>query len=188
MMERSAISPRRVAVIGTMASGKSTLAAAIAATLGAPHIELDGIRHGPNWAETPDDRIREIVATRLTGDAWVTDGNYRAVRDLIWQQVDTLVWLDYPIAVSLWRVSRRTLSRVIGHRELWNGNRETWRNTVFSRDNHWLWILRSHGKRRCEYAALVAEPAHAHLTVVRLRSPRAAARWLAALSGEIAPP
>lgn len=178
---RTAKIGRRVAVIGTMAAGKSTLAAALAAHLGVPYLELDSVRHGPHWTPTPKDELRQIVAARLAGDGWTTDGNYSAVRDLIWGRADALIWLDYPVIVPLWRVTGRTLRRVVGRVELWNGNRETWRNSVFSRDNHWLWIVRSHWRRRREYAALVAQPEYAHLAVLRLRSPRATNRLLASL-------
>lgn len=168
-------------MVGTSASGKSTLSAVLAARLHVPHFELDSVEHGPNWTPIPRDAFREIVAARIAGDGWVTDGNYVAVRSLIWERADTLIWLDYPMAVPLWRVTRRTLWRIVRRVELWNGNRERWRD-VFSRDNLWLSILRTHRRRRREFAALVAQPEYAHLTVIRLRSPRAANRLLAALA------
>ena len=171
---------RRVSVIGTTASGKSTLAAALAVRLGVPHIELDGVEHGPNWTPIPRDEFREVVAARIAGDGWVTDGNYGVVRDLIWARAETVIWLDYPLVVPLWRVTRRTFWRMARRVELWNGNRERWRR-VFSRENLWLDILRTHRGRRQRFAALVAQPGHAHLAVLRLRSPRAAARLLASL-------
>jgi adenylate kinase family enzyme len=171
---------RRVSVIGTTASGKSTLAAALAVRLGVPHIELDGAQHGTNWAPIPRDEFRGIVAARIAGDGWVTDGNYGVVRDLIWPRADTVIWLDYPMVVPLWRVTGRTFWRMARRVELWNGNREQWRR-VFSRDNLWLYILRTHRGRRHRFAALLAQPEYAHLAVIRLRSPRAAARLLASL-------
>jgi adenylate kinase family enzyme len=169
---------RRVSVIGTTASGKSTLAAALAARLGVPHIELDGVEHGPNWTQIPRGAFREIVTARIAGEGWVTDGNYLAVRDLIWARADTVIWLDYPVVVPLWRVTRRTFWRMARRVELWNGNREQWRR-VFSRENLWVYILRTHRGRRQRFAAFVARPEYAHLAVIRLRSPREAARLLA---------
>ncbi len=181
MMEDVPRIGRRVAVVGTSASGKSTLAAVLAAHLGVPYLELDSVEHGPNWTPIPREQFREIVAAWIVGDGWVTDGNYAAVRDLIWERADALIWLDYPMAVPLWRVTRRTLWRIIWQVELWNGNRERWRD-VCSRDNLWFYILRTHRRRRREFSALVAQPEYAHLAVIRLRSPRAANRLLASLA------
>ncbi|KSZ56875.1 hypothetical protein Z045_20930 [Rhodococcus pyridinivorans KG-16] len=42
------VRPRRVLVAGTSGSGKTTLAARIGETLDLPHVEIDGLHHGPN--------------------------------------------------------------------------------------------------------------------------------------------
>jgi len=173
---------RRIAVLGTTGSGKSTIAGRMARLLDVPHIELDAIIHGPNWVDLPNDLFRARTAEALSGDGWVVDGNYTAVRDLTIGQAETVVWLDYPIIVPLWRVFPRTLRRIIRREELWNGNRETWRGALLGRDSLVIWILKTHRKRRREFAAVFNAPEHAHRTLVRLRSPRATDRWLARVS------
>ena len=50
--------------------------------------------------------MSEIVA----GDGWVVDGNYSAVRDLVWDRADTVVWLDLPRGLSSRAASRRAAS------------------------------------------------------------------------------
>ena len=87
---------QRVSVVGNSGSGKSTLGAALAARLGVPYVELDSIFHQPGWAELPRDEFRERVGALADGDAWVIDGNYTAVRDLVWARADTVVWIDLP--------------------------------------------------------------------------------------------
>jgi adenylate kinase family enzyme len=169
---------RRVAVIGMTASGKSTLAKELARLLGVPHVELDGIVHGPNWVDLSDEEFHARTAEILSGDGWVADGNYPAVRDLTIGQAEAVVWLDYPIIIPLWRVFPRTVQRIIRREELWNGNRETWRGALLGRDSLVVWIVRMHHKRRREFAVIFSAPEHAHRTLVRLRSPRATARWL----------
>jgi len=106
------------------------------------------------------------------------DGNYHVVRDLTIEQAETVVWLDYPLIIPLWRVIRRTIGRIVTHAELWNGNRETWRGAFFGRDSLILWILKTHRVRRREFTAVFNAPEHAHRTLIRLRSPRATAHWL----------
>ena len=61
-------------------------------------------------AELPVFRSR--VASVVAGDAWVIDGGYSAVRDLIWPRADTVVWLDYPLTVILPRLVARIVARI----------------------------------------------------------------------------
>jgi adenylate kinase family enzyme len=172
---------RRIAVVGTTGSGKTTLAQQLARRLAIPHVELDALHWDPYWTPVPPEVFRERTALALNGEAWVVDGNYSAVRDVVWSRADTLVWLDYPLPVILWRLFWRTLRRVVTREELWNENRERFLAQFFSRDSLFLWVLRSYPRRRREYPALLDQPAYAHLAVVRLHSPRAARAWLAGL-------
>ena len=82
--------------------------------------------HGPNWTETPDDELRRMLEPVLAGDGWVIDGGYRSkIGDLVLEQADVVVWIDLPLHVWLPRLIRRTVRRMRGQEELWNGNRET---------------------------------------------------------------
>ena len=178
---------RRVAVVGTTGSGKTTLASRLAQRLGIPHVELDGLYWSPGWTPAEPEAFRERAAQALRGAAWVTDGNYRQVRDIIWGRADTVVWLDYPLAVILSRVVRRTVRRVVRREELWNQNREQLGTAFLSRDSIILWALRTYRRRRREYPVLLGVPEHAHLEVVHLHSPREARRWLAGLPASPSP-
>jgi hypothetical protein len=87
----------------------------------------------------------------LCGDTWVVDGNHPAVRDLIWRRADTIVWLDYRLALIMWRLMLRTFRRVATREVLWNGNRERELSAhFFSRDSIFLRALRTYGLRRRE--------------------------------------
>jgi adenylate kinase family enzyme len=173
---------RRMAVVGTTGSGKTITAAEIARCLGLRHIEIDALNWGPDWTPAPAEVLRQRVAEQTLGDAWVIDGNYGAVREIVWGRADTLVWLDLPFLIVLGRLLRRTLRRVLMREELWGTNRETWRDQFLSRDSLFLWAVKTHWRRRRQYAELLALPEYAHLHVVHLRSPRALRAWLDGLS------
>jgi adenylate kinase family enzyme len=174
----SAPAGKRISVIGTTGSGKTTLASALSRQLHIPHVELDALHWGPNWEEASAEVFRERVSAALRGDKWVVDGNYSKARDIVWGRADTVVWLDYSLPVMMSRLIRRTLRRIARREELWQGNRETWRGAFFARDSLFMWQITTYRRHRRDYPALLSRPEHAHLATVRLRSPRAARRWL----------
>ena len=178
-MLRSAI-VRRVSVVGTSGSGKSTLARELAGILGVPHLELDAVHHQPGWAPLPTDEFRRIIAARAAAGGWVIDGNYGRVRDLVWARADTVVWLDLPKRTVMRQVVWRTLRRVALRRELWNGNRERWRNFLTWNPEQSVisWAWHKHAPDHAKYAAAAADPASAHLRFIRLASRRDVARFL----------
>jgi len=169
---------RRIVVIGTTCAGKTTLAHTLGERLHVPHVELDALHWGPEWTPAPTETFRVAVAEALSGEAWTTDGNYSKAQDIIWGRADTLIWLDYAFPVILWRLITRTLRRVVTREPLWNGNQETWRGAFFSRDSLFMWAITTHHKRRQRTLRRLQDPANRHLTVIRLRSPRATRTWL----------
>jgi adenylate kinase family enzyme len=172
---------RRVSVVGNSGSGKTTIGRALADALHAPFVELDGIFHQPGWTELPRDEFRDRVAAACAGETWVVDGNYSAVRDLVWDRADTVVWPDLPRWRVVPRVVRRTVGRGVRRTELWNGNRERLR-TMLNRDPREsivLWSFTNDRRNRERYTAAMADPANAHLRFVRLRTPAEVRSFLA---------
>ncbi len=141
-------------------------------------MELDALFWGPGWSETPDEVFRQKVEMATQGEAWVVDGNYSRVRDLVWPRADWVVWLDYRLYVVLYRVVRRTLHRSLTRERLWNGNRERLRTSLFSRESIILWAVRTYRRRKREYSALVARPEDFQLHVLHVRSTRQARQLL----------
>jgi adenylate kinase family enzyme len=175
--------PRRIAVIGTTGSGKTSFSRRVAATISAPRVELDALFHEPDWVPAQPGVFRARVSEAIAAPAWVTDGNYSSfLRDIVWPAADTLVWLDYPFRVVIWRLFRRTMSRGLRRTELWNGNRESLRTHFLTRDSLFLWAKNTHWKHRREWPAVFRQAEMSHVCIVRLRSPREAEAWLRRLA------
>lgn len=165
---------RRILVLGSSGSGKSTLAKALAERLGLPYAPTDHAFWTPDWRPTPPDELRAWIDGQTARDAWVLDGNFDFLRELVWARAELAVWLDFPVWVSAGRATRRNLGWVLSGQKVWNGQRMTL-GKAWSGIRH---AATSNGLKRRTYPAMLAE--FPGLKVVRLRSPAAVAAWLAA--------
>lgn len=173
---------RRVRVVGTSGSGKTTFAARLAARLDVPHLELDEVFWDAGWTKRDPDEARALITAFVSAadQGWVTDGNWTTGTVGLLEDADAFVWLDYPRWTVMSRVVRRTLRRGLLRTELWHGNREDLRNVLRTDpdQNVVLWSWTSHARNRVRYSTLATQAA---IPVVRLRSPREASRWLGGL-------
>ncbi len=171
----------RVVIVGRTGSGKTSLARELARALGVPHVELDSLYFNHDLSTVPLSLLRTRTAEAISPERWVTDGNKSTVRDLVWPRADTLVWLDFPLAVSVWRLLKRARQRTTALHSIASDPKGEERLTtmMLAALRGVLTALRSHRGQRREYPRLLARPENEHLAVVRLRSPRAARHWLA---------
>jgi len=175
--------PRRILVAGVSGSGKTTLAGRIGQLLDLRHTEIDSLFHGPNWQPRAD--FMDDVAHLTSAPAWVTEWQYPAARPLLAERAELLVWLDFPVAVSMRRLIRRTVRRRLRREELWHGNMEPPFFTFMTDRDHivrWGWRTRNLYKSRVP----ALERDFPGLCVVRLESPRAVEAWVENLQLSIA--
>ena len=165
----------RVSVIGTSGSGKTTFAAELARRLGCRHIDLDAINWQADWkdlnAHDPEE-FRRRVAEAVANEAWVACGNYSKVRDLVQARATHLVWLDYPRALVMARVLKRSFVRAWTGDELWpgTGNRETFARWL-DKEHPIRWAWDTYADRKRRYGAMMADPALARLSRHRMTRP-----------------
>lgn len=171
---------KRLVVVGTTSSGKSTLAKRLADRLGYDFIELDALHWEPNWTEAPLEVFRQRVETATQAPAWVVAGNYHVVRDIIWPKAEAVIWLDYSFPRIFWQLTRRTFSRWWTRELLWGTNRESlWTHFKFwSAESLFHWLFKTYWRRKREIPALLSQPEHGHLRLIHFKSPRATEAWL----------
>ena len=101
---------RRILIVGNSGGGKSTLARRLGEKLSLPVIHLDLIFWKPGWVEIGDDTFRVEVERALQAPAWICDGNFSGTWDLRMPLADTIVWLDQPRLLCVFRAVMRVVT------------------------------------------------------------------------------
>ena len=165
---------KRVVVIGSSCVGKTTFARKLAGLLNVPHNELDALNWLEDWKARPSEELRALVTDAIAEPAWVLDGNYWRLRDLVWARATTLIWLNYSFPVVWQRALRRTIRRVFTQEALYSGNRESFRQSFMSRDSILLWVMQTYSLRRREYRKVYDEDRFSAVEKIAFKRPREA--------------
>src|SRR5690242_12425499 len=100
---------KKILVIGTSGSGKSTLAKQLSEILDVQFFPSDNFYWEADWKIAADDKVLEQIKKVISHKAWILDGNFETERELVWNQSDCIIWLDYSLAVILWQVITRNV-------------------------------------------------------------------------------
>jgi len=92
---------KRINIIGTSGSGKSTISKKLANILNYEYIEMDNIFWGPNWSKEEHDIFINKLEKRLQKDSWVLDGNYKKTIPIKWKYTKLVIWIDYSFLRTL---------------------------------------------------------------------------------------
>jgi len=99
----------RILIIGCSGSGKTTLTNKLAAQTGLPVIHLDQEYFFPGWKEPKTEDWAKTVEQLAAREQWVMDGNFSGTFKYRMPRADTVVFVDRPTWLCLWRVLKRTL-------------------------------------------------------------------------------
>jgi chloramphenicol 3-O-phosphotransferase len=134
----------RVWLIGAPGAGKTVLARALSQRFELPVHHLDDYFWGPGWSVTPPERFEQQVGAAIAGDSWIVDGQYTRAAPLLQARANVLVWLHLPLALSYFRICRRTWSRLVSGQLVCNGNRETLGRVFLRSDSLLIYALAQH--------------------------------------------
>lgn len=99
----------RIAIIGNSGAGKSTFAKKLGVKLNIQvthldnlyHLSEDGIKNSSNW-----DNVQKRI---VLGNKWIIDGNFPRTWHIRLKTADTIIFFDFPILLSLFRVIYRRI-------------------------------------------------------------------------------
>jgi len=98
---------RRVLVIGSGGSGKSTVSAKLGELLNLEVNHLDKLYWRAGWVEPATDEWIKTITNLIERDSWIIDGNYSGTLELRLQRCDTVVFLDLSRVLCTWRIVKR---------------------------------------------------------------------------------
>ncbi|MDQ8035935.1 MAG: hypothetical protein REI12_00820 [Pedobacter sp.] len=164
---------KKILVIGSGGSGKSTFSAQLGKQLHMPVIHLDAHYWQPGWVEPTKAQWLARVHELCQGEQWVMDGNYSGTLVPRLAACDTVIFLDLPRLLCLWRVLSRSL-------RYWGQTRPDMAEGCpeqFSPE-FWCWIWNYPRDSRPRALALIEKNA-AGKHIIRLRSAQAVRQFLA---------
>ena len=165
---------QRILIYGVTGSGKTSLAARLRELTGLPWTEVDSLTWEPGWIEVPTDLQRERIAAICSQERWILDSAYAKWIDIPLARVDLIIGLDYPRAVSLLRLLRRTFMRAWDKKPICNGNFESWR-IVFSTQSILVWHFKSFRRKSKRIREWERDGS---IPVLRFTRPHHVERWL----------
>jgi len=162
---------QRIVVVGCAGSGKSTLSRELADRTGLPLTERDAL------GVLGSREYRDALAALARGSRWILDGAPYYEDDLIYGAADTVIILDYPRPLVMWRVLRRSVAVELSRRTV-GAHHPSGPRAWLDREHPLRWAWTSHRQRHEEGLALTTRPDLANAQVIRFTRPTRTSHWL----------
>ncbi|QXJ25685.1 hypothetical protein AGRA3207_007212 [Actinomadura graeca] len=123
MTAAPATSARRIVVLGSPGSGKSTFSHALAAGTGLPLVHLDDVYWRAGWQRPPEDEWERVVERLAAEPSWIIDGNFADTVRRRAERADVVILFDRHPWLCAGALVRRSL-RLRGNALLGRPTRE----------------------------------------------------------------
>ncbi|WML31444.1 topology modulation protein [Neobacillus sp. OS1-32] len=103
----------RIMVIGiSPGTGKSTFARKLGQYLHINVYHLDVFYWKPNWIEASLEEFSNTQQNLVNQCQWIIEGNYSSTFEIRAERADTIIYLELPLRVCLYRVVKRWLLNI----------------------------------------------------------------------------
>jgi adenylate kinase family enzyme len=161
----------RIAIIGISGCGKSTLAQQLSEQYAIQYFKIDEMYWQENWTLRKSEEFCELVEAAIAGDRWVIDGHGASAKMMIWQRATHIIWLNYPFVHVFSQLLRRTIRRAWTREVIFSGNRESLRQSFFSKGSILLYLLQNFYTKRRELREYFNEYPELQAKVMELDTP-----------------
>ena len=161
----------RIAIIGISGCGKSTLAQQLSEQYAIQYFKIDEMYWQENWTLRKSEEFYELVAAAIAEDRWVIDGHGASAKMLIWQRATHIIWLNYPFVRAFSQLLGRTIRRAWTREVIFSGNRESLRQSFFSKDSILLYMLQNFLAKRRELRGYFEQYPELQAKVIELDAP-----------------
>lgn len=166
---------KRVMIIGSPGTGKSTFAKRLAAKTDLPLQHIDYYYHDSTKRYHADKTAWEaFVLVMISKDKWIIDGNYGKTMAQLMKRADTIIYFDMPRRIAVWGVIKRRIAAFSTTRtDMPIG----WKETANWRFLQYVWRFRA--KYATQTEQLLAN--HPGKTIVRFHDHKDVADYLNSL-------
>jgi hypothetical protein len=111
---------QRIAIIGNAGGGKSVMARKLGFLINIPVYEFDNLQWKPGWKTAPAEEIARVHKTWVNQSSWVIEGwgNWDIIEERF-NIADTLIFIDYPLWVHYWWVTKRQVKAIFKRNPSW---------------------------------------------------------------------
>jgi adenylate kinase family enzyme len=130
---------KKVAVFGNSGGGKSTLSKRLSEITGLPLHILDKIQYQSGGIEVSPEDYKQAHQKILVTDQWIIDG--LGCMETLWlrlNEADTLVYVDLPLYVHFWWVTKRLIAGYFKPPSGWPDNSPILKSSLTSYRVLWL--------------------------------------------------